>query len=444
MKIVLPVHHFPPGYSAGAELYTYRLARALRARDHDIEVVCIEAIDQGGVGDIQATRDHYDGIPVWRIALNLVDDRQRALHSFDHPALQGWFRSYFGQSEPDLVHLQAGYLLGVAPLHAAHDLGIPTVLTLHDYWFLCPRITLLRGDGSLCQTIPEDPAGCAWCVRLESRRYRWSDQVSNGMAGTLAQTIALHHERRAIAQRRNTLLPALHMPDAIIAPSQFLADRFAPHVPADRLRVSRYGLDLAPFRQQQRPAPDGVLRIGYIGQIAPHKGVHLLIDAFRRLQAPTRKIELHIYGGLDAQPAYAARLRHLAGNDRRIVFGGRIANNRVPATLMRFDVSVAPSIWYENSPLAIMEAHAAGTPVVTAALGGMAELVWHNIDGLHFKAGDATDLLRQLQRLIDEPHLVDHLRGGIATPRSIEDEMTGLLHMYRSLVPQQVAVPEIT
>lgn len=443
MKIVLPVHHFPPGYSAGAELYTYRLARWLQAHDHDVEVVCIEAIDQGNVGELQAARDHYDGIPVWRIALNLVDDPRRPAHSYDHPALRRWFTDYFARTEPDLVHLQAGYLLGVAPLEAAHALGIPLALTLHDYWFVCPRVTLLRGDGSLCATIPEDPAGCAWCLRLESRRYRWPDQISNGLTGKLAHTIALHDERQAIAERRDTLLAALQKPDAIVAPSQFLADRFAPCVPADRLRVSRYGLDLAPFAQAQRLPPNGVLRIGYIGQIAPHKGVHLLIEAFRSLHAPTRSVELHLYGGLDAQPAYVDRLRRLAGNDRRIVFGGRIANSRVPETLMGFAVAVVPSVWYENSPLAIMEAHAAGTPVVTAALGGMAELVWHNINGLHFKAGDAGDLARQLQRLIDEPRLVDHLRSGIVTPRSIADEMAGLLRLYHDLVPQRPVAQEI-
>lgn len=431
MKIVLPVHHFPPAYNAGAELYTLRLARRLQAHDHDVEVVCIEAIDRGAAGALQAERDQYDGIPVWRLAFNFQQSPDRARWTYDHPLLGAWFEQYFRRVMPEIVHFQAGYLLGAAPLRAALMLDLPTILTLHDYWFLCPRITLQRGDGSCCTAIPNDPAGCAWCVKLDSRRYRIPEQISGGLAGKLAQQVALKAERAVIADRRATLLPLLAQPDAVIAPSRFLAEQFAPYVSPDRLHVSRYGLDLTPFRGLRRPPSDGIVRIGFIGQIAPHKGVHLLIEAFRRLHAHDRHIELHLYGGLKAQPAYVEHLRRLAGADQRIHFHGRFENQRVATILAGLDVTVVPSTWYENSPLAIMEAHAAGTPVITSGFGGMAELVDHDMDGLHFAPGNADDLARQLQRLLDEPGLLPKLQAGITMPRSIEAEMDELAMFYQ-------------
>ena len=442
MKIVLPVHHFPPRYSAGAELYTFRLARWLQSHGHLVKVVCVEAIDQGAPGELRATADRYEGIPVWRLAFNLGSEENSARVHYDNPLPGEWFANYLQRARPDLVHFQAGYLIGVASMEATAAAGIPMALTLHDYWYLCPRITLQRGDGSLCETIPDDPAGCAWCMLLEKRRFRLADRMTGGLAGQVAQSLVSDDRRRWVATRRERLTAALALPGAVIAPSRFLAERFAPFVRPERLHVLRYGLDLAPLHGGHRRPITDATKIGFIGQITSIKGVHLLIEAFKLLRAESRPIELHIYGGLDAKQAYARnyinRLHQLAGNDARIHFEGRFENARVAEILSGLDVTVVPSTWYENSPLAILESRAAGTPVVTAALGGMAELVRDGVDGLHFQPGDAADLARQLQRLLDEPDLLPHLRAGVVrnAPRSIEDEMQQLMEIYQGLVPQ--------
>nr|AIA95337.1 CAZy families GT4 protein [uncultured Chloroflexus sp.] len=68
MHITLPVHHFPPVYRAGAELYTYRLAKELQARGNEVEVVAIESIDSGSSDALEAQQEMYDSVPVWRFA----------------------------------------------------------------------------------------------------------------------------------------------------------------------------------------------------------------------------------------------------------------------------------------------------------------------------------------------------------------------------------------
>lgn len=446
MKIVLPVHHFPPTYNAGAELYTLRLARRLHALGHQVAVVCVEAIDRGNALELQAEHKSENGIGVWRLSMNLFRSPERTRWDYDNPLLRDWFDQYFALEAPDLVHLQAGYLLGIAPLEAAAAAGIPTVLTLHDYWYLCPRITLLRGDGNLCQTIPDDPAGCAWCSRLSSRGIRIADRASGGLLGSAARSTTLRLESQELARRRAVLEEALAKPQLVIAPSRFLAQRFAPHIAPERLLVARYGLDLAAFQQLQPRPADQTLRIGFIGQVAPHKGVHLLVEAFRQLETHGRSLELHVYGGLDPLPAYVARLRSIAGDDPRVHFHGRVPNTEAPSILKRLDAAVTPSTWYENSPLSIMEAHAAGTPVITAALGGMAELVHDGIDGLHFVANDATDLARKLQRLVDEPELLPRLRAGIGAPRTVDEEVDELLGSYERIMrayPAARQAPEL-
>jgi glycosyltransferase involved in cell wall biosynthesis len=176
-----------------------------------------------------------------------------------------------------------------------------------------------------------------------------------------------------------------------------------------------------------------VLRIAYIGQIAPHKGVHLLIDAFRRIEPRFQLIELHIHGGLDGHPPYVAQLKKIAGNDQRIHFHGRFSNHSVIDILQWNDVLVVPSNWFEIGPLTISEAQAAGTPVVASAIGNIVDLVHDGVDGLLFQVGDSTDLQRQLQRLIDEQELLPYLRANIERPRSVADEMAQLAMIYSSI-----------
>jgi glycosyltransferase involved in cell wall biosynthesis len=272
-------------------------------------------------------------------------------------------------------------------------------------------------------------------MRLESRRFRIPNTLSHGALGQVVQRWALNGDRDVIEDRRARLLPALNKFDAVIAPSRFLADRFAPFVDTGRLHCLAYGLDLASFAANHPvAAPGGALRIGFIGQIAPHKGVHLLIQAFQHIQPKGRPIELNVYGGLESQPRYVTQLRRLAGGDRRIRFHGRVENSRIAQVLAGLDVAVTPSTWYENSPLVIHEAHAAGVPVIASALGGMAELVRDGVDGLHFRPNDAADLARKLQQLIDQPDLLRRLRAGVKPPIGIDEEMEQLTALYRRLI----------
>jgi glycosyltransferase involved in cell wall biosynthesis len=179
---------------------------------------------------------------------------------------------------------------------------------------------------------------------------------------------------------------------------------------------------------------NGRLRIGYIGQIAPHKGVHVLLMAVRQLENADGRWELRIYGDTTRFPRYAEHLRRIAGEHPRIRFEGQVENRHIPAILANLDVLVVPSLWYENAPLTILEAHAAGVPVVASDLGGMAELVRHEEDGLRFRPGDDRDLARQIRRLLDEPDLVARLRQGIGRARLVSDEVAELLTVYQQIL----------
>ena len=451
MKIVLPVHHFPPLFNAGAELYTFRLARWLQQHGHSVHVVTVDSIKKGSYEKLGVEADVYEGISVSRLSFNAyaapLDSHFRKVWEYNNPLLGAWFQDYFVREKPDLAHFQAGYLIGAAPLFAAQAAHVPVMLTLHDYWFLCQRITLLKGDDHICDQDPNSPSGCAWCQALRGKTARRAERWLGPLAGKILPPLTMRRQMAHNADRHDTLPKALQVPRKVIAPSHFLASKYAGLVPPDRLVVSGYGLDLARFQiaapSSTTQSADQPLRIGFIGQVAPHKGVHLIVQAFKAMRPNQRKIELHIYGNLEQFPPYVQRVRDLAQGDERITLHGRFENARVVEVLRSFDVSVVPSTWYENAPLAILESRATGIPVITSRLGGMAELVQHELDGLHFAADDASDLAHQFQRLLDEPDLLPRLKAGTQqrVPRSIEDEMAQLMGLYEELSTSAIPNP---
>jgi glycosyltransferase involved in cell wall biosynthesis len=440
MKICIATHHFPPKFFAGAEQYALRLARNLHRRGHEVQVVTVDAIDQGQL-EPQSKIELYEGIPVHYLTYNLSLAQRAFPLLYRNPYLGEWFRRFFETDRPDLLHVNSGYLLGGAVIEQAHALGIPIALTLHEFWFLCPINTLLRTNGRICDE-PVPPARCKWCLMSQKRRYRLLDQWSNGWIGDAfveaasSPLLAAWAERDAdiqeINERREYLQKVYAMLDLVISPSQFLIDKMSAYHfhHANIVRLS-YGLQNIPETVQKKNRIPGRLRAGFLGRISPEKGIDVLIKAMQRIS--TDHISLDIYGQVDETDAYVRYLRRLASRDARIRFRGRYDQSELPEILNHLDVTVVPSIWYENRPGTILEAFAYHTPVVASRLGGMVEMIQHDINGLLFSVNDADDLSRQLMRLLSEPNLLPRLEAGILPVHKVDDEIEQVLHYYQAL-----------
>lgn len=437
MKILLAVHHFPPRYTGGAEWEAFNTAAGLRARGHTVRVLCVEHIHRGAApaGTLTWVDDTYEGVPVRRLTFDLSSAPDMDRWEYDNAWVGEHVQTLFADDRPDLLHLMSGYLLTGRVLHTARAAGVPAVVSLMDFWFLCRRLSLLRSDGTL-SALPIDPAACARCVGEESRRYRWLGRYAPGLAAAYWRTQT--GRRQVFADRLAFQQEALAQAYAVIGRSQFMCQTFrAAGVPAERLHFIRQGRDfpgLEAAALTKTPAA-GRLRVGYLGQIAPHKGVHVLLEAARLL--PAAPLTVRVHGALEPFPAYTARLRALAAGDARIELAGPYQGQAALRALLRdLDVIVVPSLWYENSPNVILEAVAHGTPVIVSDLGGMAELVQDSVDGLRFPAGDAAALARCWQRLLTEPELLGRLRAGLRPVKTLAQELDEVEALYRRVLAE--------
>ncbi len=448
MKIVLASHHFPPEHLGGVELVTLRTARWLQRCGHTVEVVAIERATEGAPDRVEARPDVYQGVPVTRLTIDLFAPEVPWEWRYRHPVIEEWFRHHLQEERPDVAHIQSCYLLSGGAIHAAHDAGCATVVSLHDYWFMCPRLTMLRPDDTCCDG-PGDPYACSWCLMTERRRYRYLDAATRGLGG-MAVTCALRWElaARALAgsadpaalgRRRQVLSEALARADVLVTPSPYVRyllqeQGFAP----ERVRLVAHGMALPPEAAVARDdvPPPHARRFAYLGQVIAPKGLHLLLRAFRRVRESRGDAALYVYGGGLGLP-YELRLWGLAGEREGVYWRGRYAPEEVWRILREVDVVVVPSLWREIGPLVMFEALAAGRPVVASDLPNMHYAVRHGENGLLFRPGSPRDLERQLRRLADEEGLVARLREGIGPPRTAEREMADLMTVYRRAVARR-------
>jgi len=239
-----------------------------------------------------------------------------------------------------------------------------------------------------------------------------------------------------VAARTHYIRSALNAVDAFISPSAFLAERYVDWgLPSERVHVISNALTAPQAPDSANEHHSGVLRVSFLGQHTPFKGLGLLLDAVSLLDADTLEgIHLNIFGsGADRfGPEFAKSITgHPASSGSSVRFRGSYTNDRVGTLLTETDVLVVPSTWYENSPVVIEEALAMGVPVLCSDIGGMREKVREGVDGWHFRAGDAASLASALRRLANDG--TGTLTGHMRTPPSAADVAATHVELFRAV-----------
>jgi len=216
--------------------------------------------------------------------------------------------------------------------------------------------------------------------------------------------------------------------DLFLAPSRYLGEEMEKFgISREQILHCDYGFAKEHF-SCRTDLPEKARKFAYLGSLVVHKGVHVLIEAFNEMP---RDASLQIFGSPGYDPAYWARLRRSARHPG-IRFSGGLDPASVPKTLVGVDCLMVPSIWCENSPLTIHEAFMAGVPVVGSRLGGNIELLSSG-GGLLYEATDASDLLRTMRRLYEEPGLGRRLARTAPRVKPIDEHAAELLRIYRGI-----------
>ena len=439
MRVVHIPFGFYPDPVGGTEIYVAALARGQQRRGAEVVIAA--------PGDRDASYEHA-GLPVRRFPVSPTVRNLRELYGAgDAPAAVA-FGTMLDELQPDIVHLHAfTRAVSLLTLREAKRRAIPVVFTYHTPTVSCMRGTLLRWGREVCDGTL-DRRACTACT-LQSHGL---PQQASQLVGRVPVAVgtALGNRGRSggvwtalrmselVKLRHAALRALLAEADALVALCSWTRALLVRNgVPAAKITCSPHGIaELPAAPPSQHGAARGALRVAFLGRLDPAKGIDLIIAAMRAL--PGAAITLDIYGVAQAgSDKYAEQLRRAAAADKRITFLSPVSSEHVGTLLASYDLLAVPSRVLETGPLVVLEAFAAGLPVLGAALGGIAELVTDGRDGLLFAPNSVAALRQALTRLIADPALLPRLRVGVRPPRCMEHVVDEMLGLYAALQAPQ-------
>ena len=370
MKICFISNLYPPFVIGGAEISVKRAAGELVKKGNEVLVITTSPNRKSSIEDI-------NGVRVYRInPLNLYTmynhQKQPEIlkpiwHGIDlwNPHSYVVVKNILKKEMPDVVHVHNFKGLSLSVFSAVKRLNLPLIFTAHDYSLICPRANLVNGSGEICN----NPSRlCKAYVKIQ--KYLVNNK-----------------------------------PDVVTAPSQFIIDKLKASGLFEGVKTIKLPLGIK-LNDEKAEKKYDVIDILYVGALSRHKGVHVLINAFKELDYDN--IILHILGkGKDED-----EFKKIAGSDKKIIFHGFVPDEELMQLYQKANVVVVPSIWYDNSPMVIYESFKNGTPVIGSRIGGIPELVEDKYNGFLFEAGDVCELKEMLENPIKNLSKLKRLGDG--------------------------------
>lgn len=326
-----------------------------------------------------------------------------ARDTFWNHAVYREIRAVIRRERPRLVHFHNTFpLVSPAGYYAAASEGIPTVQTLHNYRLLCPNGLFFR-DGHPCED----------CL---NKLVPWPGVVH----GCYRESIAATGLVAAMLSAHRVIGTWKHEVGEYIALTEFARRKFVDGgLPADRITVKPNFVS----RDAGVGAGSGGYAL-YVGRLSAEKGVGTLLSAWRSARDGIMPLKVVGDGPL------AEAVARTSKENPRVSRLGRKTPEEVRSLMKEAAILVVPSEWYETFGRVVAESFAAGTPVVAAKVGAIAELVEHGRTGLYFRSTDQEDLVRQVQRLSARPAELAQMRQNA---RAEFEEKYTAGHNYRLL-----------
>ena len=441
MNLLFVCHQFLPEHIGGTELYTWGLAKRAYKMGWNVLVLSYMEEPSGDLDNFYLDWSAYNGLPTARIFFNLGAAKNPIQAEYYNEELIPFFKEIWERFQPDLVHFTHSMKVSSSAIHFFTRKKIPTVLTLSDFWFICPRHTLLKWDGSLCQG-PKYSMYCAKCLHqthgfLPRKIMNWSTTKTGSYLIAhryLPQPIAsptLKQKVKTLANRNKWLRETALQTDRILVLSSFQKDILIKNgFPKDRLTLTPHGIETAHLQKTvQTPAAHLNIRLTFIGSIVPHKGLHTFLEAFG--QVNRSDLTLTIYGSTDPAIAYQKHILEASAKMRNVHLGGVFPADEMGNILAQTDILIMPVEWYENEPLVIKAALYQKIPVMASDIGSLREMIQPGINGWLIPPRHQASWVKVLQAIKRENLPV--FQGASYPVYSMDTYFSNILNIYNDI-----------
>lgn len=396
--------------TGGGTTFPKSVAEELVRRGHRVSVFYASLRNDPAMPPYSVLKEEEDGVVLYgvynRPAL-FVDPDCPEREILDEGIL-GSFREVLDEVQPEVVHFHNFHGLTFAMAQETRNRGIHSCYTPHNYHMIDPQLYLFRSDLSL---------------------WTNTDILEN------SEAVQRNPDKRALYEKRAETTRKLlnEWVDMTLAVSSRQRDLLIQHgANADRIAVvhqspaSTDDLWNNPelSRQGTRPLHDP-LRIGFIGGVMPHKGVHVLVAAAQHFDSS--QAEFHVYGFGSAE--YVQRLQSL---DRkgRVVFHGNYTHDMLESIARELDIAVVPSLWEDCAPLVLLELMAMRLPILGASIGGIPDFVKEGVNGFLYPHDSVEALCRCIEYCIQNRKIIREMRSSLRQPHSFHGYVDHLETIY--------------
>lgn len=434
--------HLPSTYLpwaiGGSEIYCHRLCQNIQSLGVEVRV----AIHQGIKSQEPLGTQHYEGVPV-QVLPSIPDAYERVALYTRATSHAPDFQQLLTDYQPDIVHFHNfSVSQGITHLRLAKAAGCKIVLTYHTPSNSCSQHGLLYRSKIACDG-RISLQRCSECRLSGAGLYPLlASVVSYGSFPLLNPAsdntlIRLLTTRNMTVAFRNAWLEMIELVDALHVLAEWTS-----HIaqfngaPAHKVRLIRTGgPSFTPHRSRQS-MEDGILRLVFAGRSTVIKGIHILVAAIQCLpQDLPVKVTLFRADLEWEEKQYGHDLQARIEADERFEVKYNVSNEQLIEQLANYDACIVPSLWLETGPLIVLEAFAAGIPVVGSRLGGIAELVRDRLDGLLFEPGDSQELVKIIKNFIQNPDYLQFLKKNVQPPRTMGNVAQETLLLYQELKP---------
>ena len=419
MKVLLLSIFHPELVRGGAQQICYELFEGLKAMP-GIEPTLLATVDPSfnALYKSGARITGFDGRDGEYIFLSREYDYW--WHKTANPDLLEFYSDFLETVQPDVVHFHHFLLFGVDLLSLTRRV-LPKariVFTFHEFLSMCNANGQMvrKTDGSLCDR--PSPIRCHQCF------------PDRGPEEFFLRELWFKHHLSEV--------------DAFTTPSRFMIEHYV------RWGIDRDKITHVTNGQQDYSIASTVIpsrrtkhnRFGFFGQLVDNKGVWVLLKAVQILRDEgftDFSIEIN---GHNLQYASAARRAEIEAfqaaeealppGEQLVTFNGSYHTDQLSNLMSRVDWCVVPSVWWEIFGLVISEAWMFKKPVIASNVGGPAERITNEVNGLLFQVADATALAETIRRACTEEGLWEQLVAGITPPPTRDAMVDGYVRIYAS------------
>jgi glycosyltransferase involved in cell wall biosynthesis len=443
MKIIQSLGFYFPDSTGGTEVYVEGLVKQLHQQNPQTENIIIAP-----GGNEEKTYNH-NGIKVYRYPV-FSDLDIGQIRGDKPPGGFEYFTNFLIQEKPDIYHQHSWTTgCGFHHLKTAKELGIKTLITVHVPGNVCLRGTMLLNDETVCDG-KIDLVRCSQCWGKSRKIPPLINQLASQMPTEISDFLlsSLPNNRLTtilgtkalVKKHQQRLLEYNNYADKIIAVCQWLYDALLINdIPKEKLVLCRQGVSentsslTPPFLKVNRE--DNKLIIGFLGRWDKIKGIHIIVEAVKNLPAhiPVELLIHAVGNGLEVE-TYQKQVFKIANNDPRIKFLPPLSRDEILSKIANFDLLAVPSQCLETGPLVVLEAQAMGTPILGSNLGGIAELVKHNINGLLVPHQDVKAWQDAVLMLAKNRQLLYNMRQEVKSVRTMKDVALEMSKIYQEFI----------